>query len=77
MKSHTYATRLPGLRQFMRDRNMSKVASTLGINQSSLSLIVNCKRGASAEIADKLAIYFGTTVSALRTAPEEDLQPSV
>jgi transposase-like protein len=71
METKVYATRLPGLKPLMRDRNISAVAKALDINPNTLWQIVNCKRGASSERATKIAAYFNTTVGALMTAPEE------
>jgi plasmid maintenance system antidote protein VapI len=63
-------TKLPGLRALMHDRNMRVVAEMLGIDPSSLSLIVNCKRGVSLAMALKISAYFNVTVEQLVTTSD-------
>lgn len=58
-------TYLPGLAQLMAGRKINYVAEALEIDQSTLSLLIQRKRGASLAMARRLARYFGTTVEEL------------
>lgn len=58
-------TYLPGLKKLMEGRKAGYVADQLGIDQSTLSCLVNLDRGASLAMALKIARYFNTTVESL------------
>ncbi len=58
-------TYLPGLAHFMEGRKTVYVAEKLEIDQSALSQLINCKRGASLAMALKLARFLGTSVECL------------
>lgn len=62
-------THLPGLARHMEGRNASYVARKLGMDISSISQLVSCKRGASLAMALRLATYFGTSVEDLASKP--------
>ena len=53
----------------MEGRNASYVAGKLGMDSSSISQLVTCKRGSSLAMALRLATYFSTTVEDLVSKP--------
>ncbi len=65
-------TYLPGLAKHMEGRKINYVAEKLGIDQSFLSQLIGCKRGASLAMALSLARYFKTSVESL----VEDKRPA-
>lgn len=58
-------TYLPGLAELMEGRIAIYVAEQLDIDQSTLSLLISCKRGASLAMARKIAAYFGVSIERL------------
>ena len=58
-------TLLPGLKPLTEGRNLTHIAKQLKVDQSTINALVNCKRGASLDMALKVARHLGTTVEAL------------
>ena len=56
---------LDGLSDLMQFDDQAKVAAALGINESTISLVRNRKRGAGLGMALKLARYYGVRVEDL------------
>ena len=68
-------TFLPGLKSILEPYKVIDVAVSLGIHQSTLSQLAGCKRGASLEMALKIARVLNTTVEALAVSDTESKRP--
>ena len=51
--------------------SVSEAAEHLGVSRVTLSRLINCKAGVSAEMALRLGEAFGTTPESLAEAPDE------
>ena len=58
-------TYLVGLKPLLTGRNQGEVAEELHIDQSTLSGLANCRRGASLEMTVKLADYLQKPIDTL------------
>ena len=56
---------LPGLKPLLDGRRINYMAEKIGVDETMLSRVVKCERGANLALALKLAQYFNTTVDAL------------
>ncbi len=68
---------LPGLRLHLGERDGTAVAEALGVSKSSISLLINCHRGASLHMALSLARYCGVTVEDLVAGQQSTCHQSI
>jgi plasmid maintenance system antidote protein VapI len=60
----------------MEGRKLTYVAEKLGIDHSTLSLLVRCERGASLAMALQLARFFEVPIERLMVEPSKSLASS-
>ena len=61
---------LPGLKPLIDGRRINYMAEKLGVDETLLSRVVKCERGANLALAMRLAKYFDTTIEALVKADQ-------
>lgn len=61
---------LHGLKSLADGQNRTQLAEALDIDYSTLYLLIECQRGASLDMALRIAEHFSTTVESLCRQPE-------